>query len=182
MNNTSTIEISDILSIIAIVISVFGFFFSRISDSFFNGPKCRIAVFSIEKGLQIQMENVGNRIMRVKSISYTSTPEKKNSYKKNLSSFFYEIPCETRSEARPINQALFPNSKHKLLTTTFDSQDKLMKAWEIAKSLTVKVEYCGPIKRFKPTYISLKDAHETFLDALKDENGNNRQLKAFRHH
>ena len=179
--NASSIGTSDILSIIAIIISVLGFVLGQQIDNFFNGPKCRIAVFSVPKGLQIRLENVGNRIMRVKKVTYTVSPDKKDksSYTENLSSLFYSIPCETRAEARLTNQALFPNSKHNLLTITFDTQERLIEAWEKVASITVKVEYYGPIKRFSPTTTTLKDEYDVFIDALKDENGNYRKLKAF---
>ena len=173
---------SDILSIIAITISVVGFILSRYIDSFLYGPKCRIAAFSVPKGLQILLENVGNRIMHIKRVTYTINPDKKNKalYTDNLSSLFYKIPCETRGEARLLNEDLFPNSKHKLINTTFITQDDLLKVWEIVDKITVKVEYCGPIRRFFPTYRSLHIDYITFLDAMKDENGNMRELKAFK--
>ena len=173
---------SDILSIIAIAISAVSFILGRHIDNFLYGPKCRIAAFSVPKGLQILLENVGNRIMHIKRVTYTINPDKKNkeSYTDNLSSLFYKIKCETRGEARPLDEDLFPNSKHKLINTTFYTQNDLINAWEIVDKITVKVEYRGPIKRFFPTYRSLHIDYITFLDALKDENGENRELKAFK--
>ena len=173
---------SDILSIVAIIISVVGFVLSRRIDSFLYGPTCRIAAFSVPRGFQILLENVGNRIMRIKRVTYTINTDKNNKalYTDNLSSLFIEIPCETRGEARLFNENLFPNSKHKLINTTFFSQDDLLKAWEIVGVITVKVEYRGPIRHFFPTYRSLDVDYDTFLDALKDENGNLRRLKAFK--
>jgi len=173
--------ISDILSVIAIVVSIIGFFLSRHLDRFLYGPKCRISAYSVPKGLQIQIANVGDRIMHVNKVSYTICSDIKNkeAYTHNLSSLFYCLPCETRSETRPIDEDLFPNSRQKLLTTTFETQEEMMKAWEIVNKLTVKVEYNGPIKRFFPTYRSLSCDYETFIDVMKDENGNIRQLRAF---
>lgn len=173
---------SDILSIIAIAISVICFILSRNLDNFLYGPKCRVVAFSVPKGLQIILENVGNRIMHIKRVTYTVSPDQKNKalYRDNLSSLFYEIPCETRGEDRPFKEDLFPNSKHKLINTTFYTQENLIKAWEIVDQITVKVEYRGPIKRFFPTYRSLHIDYITFLDALKDEKGENRELKAFK--
>ena len=55
----------------------------------------------------------------------------------------------------------------------------MIKAWEIVNNLTVKVEFNGLFKRFAPTYRSLSCDYETFMDVMKDENGNIRQLKAF---
>ena len=172
---------SDILSIIAISISVTGFILGRYIDYFLYGPKCRIAVYSIPRGLQILLENVGNRIMHIKRVTYTLDTDikNKNSYVNNLSSFFYSIPCETRGEARPINEDLFPNSKHRLMNTTFKTQNDLLKAWAVVNNITVKVEYRDPIKRFFPTYRSLHIDYMTFLDAIKDEKGNIRKMKAF---
>ena len=119
--------------------------------------------------------------MHIKCVTYTVDDDiyNKEFYTNNLSSLFYSLPCVTRSEVRLVDEVLFPNSKHKLLTTTFDTQDDLMKAWEIVNRLTVKVEYHGPIKRFRPTYRSLSCDYRAFIDVMKDPNGDIRKLKAF---
>ena len=70
--------LSDILSIIAIVVSVIGFFLSRSLDRFLYGPKCRISAYSVPQGLQIQIANVGDRILHIKRVSYTICSDIKN--------------------------------------------------------------------------------------------------------
>lgn len=118
--------ISDILSIIAIVVSVIVFVLNRRLDSYLYGPKCRICAYSVPKGLMIQIGNGGNRVMHVKRISYTICSDIKNldDYTHNLSSLFYNLTCETRSETRPVDEDLFPNSKQNLFTTTFFHRKK----------------------------------------------------------
>lgn len=178
-----------LLSAIAIIISIIGFLAGRYFDSIVYGPKHRIAVFSVEngKGLEIQFENVGSRIMHIKRISYTteelSSSAKKDmrEYTTNLSRLFYNIPCDTRAESRVAEpEYLFPNSKHKLIRTTFNSQEDLLKAWEIISKLTVKIEYCGIIRRFSPIKVELKKDYDIFMDAIKDGDGRIRILKAFK--
>lgn len=174
-------QISDILSIIAIVVSLIVFFLNRQLDSYLYGPKCRIAAYSVSRGLRIQIANGGNRVMHVKKVSYTvcSDVKKIETYTHNLSSLFYDLTCETRSETRPTNEDLFPNSTQNLFTTTFFSQEEMIKAWNIVQHITVKVEYNGIIKQFFPTYRSLKCDYETFMDVISDGKGNIRKLKAF---
>ncbi len=182
-------KIEIILSALAIIISIVGFITNRCLDSVLYGPKCRIAVFSADsgRGLEIQFENVGSRIMHVKRISYTTEApisnkrKDKRKYTTNLSELFYSIPCDTRAESRVAEpEYLFPNSKHRLIRTTFFSQEDLLKAWEIISQITVKVEYCGIIRRFFPTNVELKINYDIFIDALKNEDGTLRTLKAFR--
>ena len=175
-------EISDYLAILAIVISVVGFALNRGLDNYLYGPFCHINIYSIEKGrgVQIQFENVGDRIMHVKKITYSSAGrDKKPSFTDNLSSFFWKIPCETRSEARVRDENLFANSKQILLSVTFATQEDLMRAWDIIKDLTIKVEYKGIISRLFPTYISLQKEYDTFRDSINDGKGGIRKLKAF---
>lgn len=107
--------------------------------------------------------------MRIKRVTYTLCPDKKQSSipRDYLSSLLYEIPCETRGEDRPFNKDLFPNSKHKLINTTFYTQDDLIKSCEIVSKIAVSVEYREPIKRFFPTYRSLPFGYITFLAAMK---------------
>lgn len=182
-------NIEIILSALAIIISIIGFAANRFIDSILYGPKCRVAVFSADngRGLEIQFENVGSRIMHVKRISYTAEPKQYNSkkdnrtYYTNLSEFFYSIPCDTRAESRIAEpEYLFPNSKHRLLRTTFNTQGNLLCAWKIISVMTVKVEYCGFLHRFFPTIIELKVNYDIFMDALKNSDGTLRTLKAFK--
>lgn len=174
---------SDILSIIAIVVSVLGFVITLGLDKQLYGPDFRIVAFSIPKGIEIQLENVGPRIRKVIGITYTLDTIKRKkdiaTYTDNLSSLFYHIPCLTRGESRMKHESLFPDSKHKLLKTTFEKQDQLIEAWEIVGKLTVKVEFKGLF--LKHSIIkSLKNDYDTFLDALIDENGNMRTLLAYK--
>lgn len=119
--------------------------------------------------------------MHIRRVSYTISSDIKNPivYTNNLSSLFYKIPCETRTEVRPIDEDMFPNSKQRLICITFNKQEDLIRAWQIVNNLTVKVEYRGPIKRFRPTYRSLHCDYKTFLDVMDDGTGNLRKLKAF---
>lgn len=185
MENT----IQTILSALAIIISIIGFLANRYLDSMLYGPKCRVAIFSVDngKGFEILFENVGSRIMHIKRISYTTeklppnTKKDKRKYTANLSQFFYSIPCDTRAESRVVEpEYLFPNSKHKMLKTTFNSQEELLEAWKIAEKITVKVEYCGIIRQFFPTKVELKKDYDIFMDALKNSDGTQRTLKAFK--
>lgn len=180
-------SIETALSALAIIISIINFAASRFLDSFLYGPRCRVAVFSADngRGVEIQFENVGSRIMHVKRISYTTEQKPKNSkrdkrtYSTNLSGFFYDIPCDTRSESRIAEpENLFPNSKHRLMRTTFDTQEDLLRAWEIIHKMTVKVEYCGFLHRTTKT--ELKINYSIFMDALKSNDGTLRILKVFR--
>lgn len=182
-------NIEMILSATAIIISIIGFIAGRFLDSFLYGPRCRVSVFSADggRGIEIQFENVGSRIMHVKRISYTieQKPPKlkrdKRIYHTNLSEFFYGIPCDTRSESRIAEpEYLFPNSKHRLIRTTFGSQEDLLRAWEIIHKMTVKVEYCGLLRQFVPTKTELKINYDIFMDALKNGDGTLRTLKAFK--
>lgn len=178
-----------ILSATAIIISIIGFLAGRYFDHILYGPKCRVAVFSADngRGLEIQFENVGTRIMHVKRISYTTeamprrTKRDNREYTTNLSRLFYCIPCDTRAESRVAEpEYLFPNSKHRLIRTTFNTQEDLLKAWEIVSKITVKVEYCGVIRHFFSTKVELKINYDIFMDALKNGDGSLRTLKAFR--
>ena len=157
------------------------FILGRHLDNFLYGPKCRIVAFSVPKGLQIILENVVIKLCILNVSHIPLAPTKRPDFiSRYLFSLFYEIPCETKGEDRPCNEDLFPDSKHKLINTTFNTQDDLIKAWEIVDKITVKVEYRGPTKRLFPTYRSLHINYIIFLDALKDVNGKNRELKAFK--
>lgn len=182
-------NIETILSAIAIIISIVGFFANRCLDSVLYGPKCRVAVFSADngRGFEIQFENVGSRIMHVKRISYTTEPfhsntrKDKRKYTTNLSELFYGIPCDTRAESRVDEpEYLFPNSKHRLIRATFFSQDDLLEAWKIVSNITVKVEYCGILRQLFPTKVELKNNYIIFMDALRNGDGSLRTLKTFR--
>lgn len=155
-----------------------------------NKPDCRIKVTSIEsgRGLAIRLENVGTGIMIVDSISYsleiinpdTGAFEKKSP--EYLSKFFYEIPCETRSEANLKGNHLLPNSNHNLYKSTFYTQEDLLAAWELIKDMEIEVQYHSINSKLvnADTYTSdFKTDYDVFKAALMGSDGNLRNLKGF---
>ncbi len=173
----------DIITIVSLSLSILAFFFSLMHDRYLYGPKCRIIVNSVSdgKGFSIQLENVGNRIMRLKRVLYSThyDPDAKTSYTDNICSFFYSIPCESMSAARLYEMALFPNSKHNLITITFNNQADLVKAWEIVSRMRVKAEYKGFIRKHIYVDRALKMEYQSFMDAMNDGNGGMRKLHCF---
>lgn len=173
---------SDILAIIALIISITSFFFNFYLNNRFYGPESRVIVNSIPKGFKIQFENVGDRIMHIDRISYSVVSDGTAPvFTENLSSIFYDIPCETRAEIRLKKVNLFSNSKHNLITTTFFNQDDLMKAWEKIRDMRVKVEYQGVYKnKHHIKIIELEEYYKTFYAAIQDGQGGIRELLAFK--
>lgn len=172
--------LSDILSIIAILISIGTFILNYKMGFVLNGPYCRVCAFSIPKGFEIQLENVGSRIMHVKSVEYIVEDKSQGLIDcgENLSKVFINIPCETKAEARLNEESLFPNSKHKLIKITFASQDKLIEAWELTSRIKVKVLYKKFI-RTKEQIFDLSVDYRIFIDAIQEADGSYRSLKAF---
>jgi hypothetical protein len=160
---------------------------------------CRVKVSSICGGFEVRLENVGTGVMHIKEITYSSLDGHETS---NFSQFFYDRDCVTRTEARLKGDYLFPNSKHRLFSTTFATQDELLDGWKTISSITVKVKYYGsPLDSFsfqksknkKDRYNkhngkkvieeckNLKDDYDTFMDALKyGDNAGNRMLNNYK--
>ncbi len=170
-------KVTDLMAYIALAISILNVLYTLIKDNYLYKPLCRVAAESKPRGIKIVLENVCNRTMYVHRIGYYI--KDKTSYTTNLSGLFYSVPCETRSEARLRHIPLFSNSSHYLLSITFDSQEELLMAWEIIKSLMVVVEYRGYFRRHITKVYDLKNDYDCFMDALNDGKGGLRKLKAF---
>lgn len=174
-------DASDWIALFALILSILNFVLNQSLEYFFYGPYCRLIVNSISKGFDIQLENVGGRVMHVDRILFSVKKDRNDNhiFTNDLSSLFYSIPCETRAEARLEDVVLFPNSKHHLLTTTFFTQEDLLKAWDIIKNLTIKVEYKGLFRQYFPTVRNLKPDYKAFRSAISDGKNGIRKLKAF---
>lgn len=164
-----------ILSLAAITISVVTACIQEKRAKLENRPDCRIKAFSLGDTLRIVLENVGAGVMMVEKITYSVSGNSEGD-NANLSGFFYGVPCKTRSEARLNGDHLFPNSKHNLLTCAFETQSDLLAAWEIIKTLRVKIEYVDVYRKKTSIEKTLESDYKTFFDALGDD----RILEAFK--
>lgn len=169
---------SDILSIIAISISTITFLLNNVLDRYYYGPNCKIAAYSIANGagIQIRLENIGNRIMRISKVEYSLNG---GPYSSDTVTLFSGIPIVSKSVARPYREVIIPKDPQKLITVLFSNQDDLLKGWDIVNGLTVRVEYLGPIKRFFPTYRKLENDSKAFYDAISINTKTYRELKVF---
>lgn len=171
-------DTSDLLSIIALVVSLLTFVINLAFNRYYYGPSCKISAYSVQNGagVQIRLENVGNRIMRVKTVDFSVNG---NEYVVDTWKILQGINFTGKAVARPNREVIIPNSAQNLLTLTFDDQDNLLKAWELISKLSVRVRYNGLLKRCS-TKRTLKNDYEAFIDALTDGEGNMRALKVFK--
>ena len=106
--------ITTILTLFAIAISIITFRSQKEFNKHSLRAVCKIDVYSSKGSIKILFRNVGNGVMKVKSISYKdlSTGQKMDL----LSEWLKDIPCDTNSEYNLDNTWLGTSMSYNLLS------------------------------------------------------------------
>ena len=133
------IIITTILSLFAIAISIITFNSQKEFNKHSLRAICKIDVYSSKESIRIIFRNVGNGVMKVKTIRYRDLSSGQKI--ELLSDWLKDIPCETNSEYNLDGTWLGTSMSYNLLSRTIATQNDLDLTWDKLKKLHIDVEY-----------------------------------------
>ena len=142
--------ITAILSLFAIAISIITFRSQKAFNKHSLRAVCRIDVYSSKESVRVIFRNVGNGVMKVKTIHYTDSSSGQKI--DLLSEWLKDIPCATNTEYNLDNTWIGTSMSYNLLSRTVATQADLDKTWERLKSLDIKVIYENTFEKEEKPY------------------------------